>query len=148
MINMNNRRIFKIDDIVYAWSNERYGQAHLVECLVQKVSGDDIECYAMYDNRAFWRNKHDVLTYDELMVDVKTIIADHKEDLKDIDEDIVSSYDNEVQMMAKEYEETNYGYSVDIEDEDNTDCSSQQNIIDVHNAFLAGFTKHKETCTQ
>lgn len=69
--------------------------------------------------------------------------------------DIVSEWqepidEKKLDEMAVKYEYISYGYSVDLEDDIKTDWSNQQNIIDIHEAFKAGYRKaleHKEVPT-
>lgn len=68
---------FKVGDNVYAWSNERYGKSYIVECAVEEVNGEDLYLYAYYDNRAFYRNENDVMSYEELMENIGVIKKDH-----------------------------------------------------------------------
>lgn len=52
--------------------------------------------------------------------------------------------EEELDKLAKKYENAVYGYSVDLENDLETDCSTQQNIIDIHDAYKAGYRKAKE----
>lgn len=69
---MTNKK-FNIGDKVYAWSNERYGQSYITECIIEEISGEDLYLYAIEENRAFYRNNRDVLTYSELMDNIDRI---------------------------------------------------------------------------
>lgn len=60
-------RKFCVGDKVYAWSNERYGQSYITECVVEVVEGDDLLLYAIEDNRSFYRKCSDVLDIDGLL---------------------------------------------------------------------------------
>lgn len=60
------------------------------------------------------------------------------------DKDIISRYEmsidkNKVDQLAIEYENKMYGYSVNLNDELETDFSNQQNIVDVHSAWVDGY---------
>lgn len=48
--------------------------------------------------------------------------------------------DEELDKLAVKYENEMYGYSVNLEDEMETDFSNQgQNIVDIHDAYKAGY---------
>lgn len=63
----------KLGDKVYTWSNERYGQSYITECIIEGISGDDLYLYAVEENRAFYRNKNDVLSLEDLKNNLKRL---------------------------------------------------------------------------
>lgn len=73
---MRDNRYFKPGDMVIAWSNERYGVYRLTVCEVEDVEGDELHLYAIEENRAFYRNRKEVMTYDELVMDFNRIKED------------------------------------------------------------------------
>ena len=72
---MKKKSNLNIGDKVYAWSNERYDKSYITECIIEDISNDSLYLYAVEDNRAFYRNKNDVLTYEELMNNIKKITS-------------------------------------------------------------------------
>ena len=79
-------------------------------------------------------NGIDTSENDIILKNINTIELNH---------DIVSEWseeitDEELDKLAVEYENGIYGYAVDLEDEMETDFSSEQNIVDIHDAYKAG----------
>ena len=67
------KKNINIGDKVYAWSNERYGQACITECVIEEISDGALYLYAIEDNRAFYRDIKDVLTREELEDNLKKL---------------------------------------------------------------------------
>lgn len=68
---MNEKRNINVDDTVYTISTERYGYPILCECLVEEKNDNTLLLYAIEENRSFYRTTNEVLTKEELSLDIK-----------------------------------------------------------------------------
>lgn len=75
---MQKRRYFSTGNNVIAWSNERYGVSKLTVCVVEEVEGDELLLYAIEENRSFFRNRLDVMSFEELKEDFERVSEDMK----------------------------------------------------------------------
>lgn len=63
------KRIISIGDTVYTISTERYGYPILCECVVEG-EGNTMLLYAIEENRSFYREMTEVLTKEELSLNI------------------------------------------------------------------------------
>lgn len=68
-----NKRIINVGETVYTVSTERYGYPTLCECVVEERSDDTLYLYAIEENRAFYRDINEVMTKEEIAMDIKRI---------------------------------------------------------------------------
>lgn len=67
---MKEKRVINTGDTVYTISTERYGYPILCECVVED-EGNTLLLYAIEENRSFYRKMTEVLTKEELSLDIK-----------------------------------------------------------------------------